>query len=445
VGAARCLIAAGLLLAGCKQDQQQAGPPKVVADAGVGGTSPIAPRAAPAASSSTSEVERSVDLLHRTASVVVTSSHADGNSTGANLVDQLAETSWKPNPTDPAPWIEIDLPASAAVERIELTPASSSVPQPRLRATRVLVSKAEHGWVQVAMRESIAAQGELVLEPISPTAATRLRLSLTEPRIAELRVLGGIIRHEVLAPAIPETRVQGNPRIDYNGSLFAAWVLGAPYATDDALCRAFVHSPGVGLKDQQPLGELCRKLPDVTVAGAAPNELLAVQRYQLVVPDEISPAETTALVVRGEHGLYPANLALADTRNEGMCPGGPEGDMSVSNFRFEQGVLLLDRTRYFTPGILATGKPGVASASVLRCKLEGRLTCREFITRLGAPTLSLTDDGTISYRLPTTWSWTRTLTVTQRGSIRLTPCFSTGGKGSPPRIVPCAARGVELL
>jgi F5/8 type C domain len=460
VGSVPWLLVAVLLLAGCKQERQQAGVAKVGATARPGATSPVASpapfSAAPAASSATSQVERSLDLLHRTACVLVISSHADGNSTGAYLVDELPETSWEPNPPDRAPWIEIDLPAPASIERIELIAAqtSSLLPDARLTAARLLVPDSEKGWTPWATRRSMIAHGELVLQPDSPTSVTRLRLSLSGVprgvRIAELRVTGGIIRDEVLAPAIPETQVQGNARIDYAGTLFAAWVLGAPYATEDAPCQAFIRLPAVDPKDDQPPGELCRKLPDVTVAGSAPSGILGVQRYRLTVPNEVGATETTALVVRAERGLYPANLALTDTRNEGMCPGGPEGDMSVSSFRFEQGVLLIDRTRYFTPGILMMATPNVApppvaAGSVLRCKFDDRLSCREFITRFGAPSMSLTDDGIAHVKLPATWAWTRTATVSRRGSFRFTPCRAPAGKDAAPRIVPCATPGAESL
>ena len=185
------------------------------------------------------------------------------------------------------------------------------------------------------------------------------------------------------------------------------------------------------------------------MTGSVPAKILGVQRYRLTVPDPISPTETTALAVRTERGLYPANLALTDTRNQSMCPGGPEGDMTVSGFRFEQGVLLIDRTRYFTPSISMMATPTVArpvaAASVLRCKLDERLSCRELITRFGAPQMSINDDGSARFKLPDTWDWTRTVTISRRGSVRFTPCRAPGRKDSEPRIVPCAIPGAELL
>src|SRR5690606_26520719 len=75
-----------------------------------------------------------------------------------------------------------------------------------------------------------------------------------------------------------------------------------------------------------------------------------------------------------------------------------------------------------------------------------RLSCREFITHFGPPTPVLNEDGVpYGMKLPTTWAWTRNVEVTRRGSVRLTPCRSTGRKDHAVDIVPCAAPGAEML
>ena len=124
--------------------------------------------------------------------------------------------------------------------------------------------------------------------------------------------------------------------------------------------------------------------------------------------------------------------------------------MSVSNFRFDHGVLLIDRARYFTPGILQTEPPNVpapaAALSVLRCSLEARLLCREFITHFGTPDILIDDNGPpYRVKLPATWDWSRSVSVSPRGSVRLTPCRTPGAKDQTSRIVPCASPGSEVL
>lgn len=446
-----------LALAGCTQGRHQDGSGDVdnVRSSATSATRSPGSPAASAVPSATAP-SAAVDLLHRTASVVVTSSHADGISTGAYLVDQLPETSWQPNPPDHTPWIEVDLPAPASIERIEITPvqASRGSLEPLLKAARILVPGAGARWLPHPARRSISDRGELVLEPDTPAKLSRLRLSLAGAprglRFAELRAIGAIGHGELLASAIPETHVQGNARLDYSGDLFATWVLGAPYATENALCDAFIRLLAIDPESNpQPPGELCRVLPEIAVTGSAPPELRGVQRYFLTIPDQVSPTETTALVVRAERGLYPANVALTDTRNDGMCPGGPEGDMKVSNFRFEHGALLIDRTRYFAPGTLqqeTPQAPPAAAASVLRCRFAGRLSCREFITHFGPPTAVLDENGLPSHvKLPTTWDWSRTVEITRRGSVRLTPCRTPDRKDQTGSIVPCATPGAEVL
>jgi hypothetical protein len=174
-----------------------------------------------------------------------------------------------------------------------------------------------------------------------------------------------------------------------------------------------------------------------------------VERYALTVPADVMSTEMVALVVRGERGLYPANLALSDERNEGMCPGGPDGGTTATNFRFEQGVLLIDRTRQFSPGTLMMNMPEsappVAASSVVRCKLDTRLTCREFITRFDTPGKRLEQSGDPA-RVKAAASWDRTLSITARGSVRLGPCLAPPEAAGKQRVVvPCATPGAEVL
>jgi len=124
--------------------------------------------------------------------------------------------------------------------------------------------------------------------------------------------------------------------------------------------------------------------------------------------------------------------------------------MRVSHFRFDHGVLLVDRERFYSPGgpvtaIPALGPP-VAAASILRCRLDDRLLCRELITRFGKPVILRDQDGLPQRpQMPTVWDWTRMATLSQRGSARFTPCRTPDRKGHPSRVVPCATPGVEVL
>jgi hypothetical protein len=291
-----------------------------------------------------------------------------------------------------------------------------------------------------------------VLQLAVSGAPAKFRVSLSgAPRlaIAELRVVGRISPDELLDPAMPETHVQGNPRSDYQGDFIRPWLLGAPYADEAELCSAFAALPAVDPTAERPRGEICRKLPAIAVRGAPPAAISAVERYALSVSDDVMSTEMVALVVRGERGLYPANLALSDERNDGMCPGGPEGATSATNFRFEHGVLLIDRTRQFSPGTLMLNMPEsappVAASSVVRCKLQARLVCREFITRFNTPgkPLEQSEDAT---RVKPPASWDRALSITPRGSVRLSPCLAPPEVAGQQRlIVPCATPGAEVL
>jgi len=447
-------VVGALLVAGCKQQPHQVG----VADADASARLSASSVVAPVAPLALVDAEHSVDLLHRTAAVVVTSSHRDGSSTAAYLVDELPETSWQPNTPDPQPWIEVDLPAPAVIERIELVFAPAPTPPPKPwplpPQVQVQVPAAGGRWKKYPARGSLGAQGQHVLEPEAAEKLSRLRVAFAPMprslRVAELLVIGGIERKHVLPPAVPETQVQGNPRIDYTGAFFTPWVLGAPYPTEDALCQAFRRALGITPEGDQPTGDVCRKLPDVAVTGSVPPEIRAVQTYQLSTADEVSPAQTTALVVRTDRGLFPANLAVKDERNDGLCPGDPEAGMRVSNFRFDQGVLLMDRERFYQPGSPVTAMPAlgppVAAASVLRCRLEERLLCRELMTSFGKPVIVLDQNGTPQLpQMPTVWDWTRTVTVSQRGSLRFSPCRTPDSKHHPSRVVPCATPGTEVL
>jgi hypothetical protein len=398
---------------------------------------------------------RSLELLHHTASVVVTSSHADGNSTGAYLVDGLLQTSWKANPPDHAPWIELDLPAPAIIERIELVPAPTSLAQrdSLARAARVLVPAASttEGWAPLPTRHETSAKGELMLQVASAEPWLKLRISLSgAPRlaIAELRVIGRTDPDQLLEPALPETHVQGSPRGDYRGDL-GPWLLSAPYASEAALCSAFAALPIADPKAQHPRNEICRKLPAIAVKGTPPSAIIAVERYVLTTFDDVFTNQVVALVVRGARGLYPANMALVGERDDGMCPGGPDGGMKATNHRFEHGVLLIDRTREVSPGTLMMNMPEsappVSASSVVRCRLEARLSCREFVTHYDTPGKPLDQTGDAA-RVKAPATWDRTLSITARGSVRLSPCQAPPqGAGQPRLTVPCATPGIELL
>ncbi len=387
--------------------------------------------------------------------MVVTSSYADGNSTGAYLVDELLQTAWRANPPDHAPWLEIDLPAPALIARIELVPAQGS-PTERdslARAARVLVpaASASDGWVPLPTQYRTAPSGELVLQLASPEAWQKLRVSPNgAPRlaIAELRVIGSIAPDQLLEPALPETQVQGNPRGDYPGAL-GPWLLGAPYPSEAALCSAFAALPVADPEGQHPRQEICRKLPAIIVQGTPPATISAVERYALTTFDDVFTTQLVALVVRGERGLFPANMALIGERDDGMCPGGPEGGVKATNHRFEHGVLLIDRIREFSPGRMMMNmpesKPPVSATSVVRCRLEARLSCREFVTHYSTPGKPLDQTGDAA-RVKAPANWDRTLSITARGSVRLSPCQAPPqGIGQPQLTVPCATPGAEVL
>jgi len=293
--------------------------------------------------------------------------------------------------------------------------------------------------------------GEIVLQLASPEAVPKLRISLRgAPRlaIAELRAIGSIGADQVLEPALPETQVQGKPRGDYRGDL-AGWLAGAPYANEAALCSAFIALPFADPEGQHPPQEICRKLPAMAVQGSPPVGIRAVERYALTTFDDVFTTAMVALVVRGERGLYPANMALVGERDDGMCPGGPEGGMKATNHRFEHGVLLIDRTRDFSPGRLMMkmpeSAPPVTATSVVRCRLEASLVCREFVTSYSTPGKPFAETADFA-RVKAPASWSRTLSVTARGSVRLSACQTPPpAAGQPPQTVPCATPGAEVL
>src|SRR5688500_15862471 len=48
-----------------------------------------------------------VDLVHETAALLVSSSHRDESSRVEFLGDEQPSSAWRPNPPDPAPWVEL--------------------------------------------------------------------------------------------------------------------------------------------------------------------------------------------------------------------------------------------------------------------------------------------------------------------------------------------------
>jgi hypothetical protein len=89
--------------------------------------------------------------------------------------------------------------------------------------------------------------------------------------------------------------------------------------------------------------------------------------------------------------------------------------------------------------------PPVAASSVVRCRLGARLACREFITHFKTPGKRLEQSGDPA-RVKSPASWDRTLSITARGSVRLSPCLAPSEGAALERlIVPCATPGAEVL
>ena len=189
---------------------------------------------APRAGAPSREPNAVHDLLRQSDVQVTVSSLRDRKSVGEFLADGRSDTAWRPNPPDPAPWVEVVVPASARVHEVRLALEAS----PLLEGLRVHVSRNGKEWARAgkgAAELRFSAPGRESGGTFRVTFEGSGRAAGRSVAVTTL-TFGGDAGGK-LGEAAPAVTVKGAGHA--LGEPFVSWGRDAPYSTRDVLCERY--------------------------------------------------------------------------------------------------------------------------------------------------------------------------------------------------------------
>jgi len=391
-----------------------------------------------------------IDLLRRTDAELVVSSHQDENHRAVSLADGRAETSFRPNPPDPAPWIEVILPTAVNVRSIELLPTGKQ-PAPD-RSFAVIREGHEVGL--------LGAEGErLHFATPEPWPGGRIRLAWKAKDrrrvdgFSRLSVWGDAPASALLPEATPSAHVQRSR------SAYDPWWLSAPYPSLQALCAKYhelrsARPEEASLVDKSPPSESrCALDRTLQPTGQSPPGML---RAHLAVVargplDELgsSPVFPKVLLFETNRGWFPTDVVVDSDRGSADDRGSVAYVTRVHNAAWIDGRLELDvlSRLLISGGYPPDGPLSVSGRFVISCEVKQRPVCRDELIAYGDPAMSpfILIDSTRWHELqqmPKQWLWTRAHFVAPSGNLRLGDCMDgqPGKSGSVPCFAPDTSR-----
>ncbi|HSC85867.1 MAG TPA: discoidin domain-containing protein [Polyangiaceae bacterium] len=386
-----------------------------------------------------SPAKRSIDLIHGAATSVVTSSHKDESSLAEFALDEYAATAWRPNPPDPAPWIEVEFAERATLERLsfELEPPNRAGAPPVARGS---------SHIDVLLDGAPAARlelGQTHLELAKPMSVGRVRLVLPGEKARGGRGLAGL-RLEGSAPGAsrpamtPESYAQG--RKQRGLGLIRDCSEGAPFTSTEEICercRSTNESAGDGGKFRCTVGE------PFAVSGERPATVRETRWLQVESSDEYDSYEENFLGVLTALGWQTLPLSPHTETDVGSCPGMSDGGVVEPQLRWQDGRLVVEQVRWRYRGRMAVaGEPATAGVRTLEvCEVKGPLQCRGHVVAFGRPEATFGEEvGDPITSAPRTWEWERGYELRSDGVLRFGPCLAPTA-GAAPREVPCLAPG----
>ncbi len=404
-----------------------------------------------AQSSPGSTGDQLVDLVHHTTARVISSSHRDAKSRVEFLVDDIQQSAWRPNPPDPAPWVEVQLAVPAPIHQatVELAGDLASADLLRVESPQLGVATWRDGSYQFSLSRPVRTNAVR----INVVGKKHTRRPGEVVALSELRLLGKIPKAAILDYALPEGRAhRSSPLSSVNNAKFRSWWRAAPYESPDALCAAYEKTMGLPKVEDIPGGRkfaYCYVPSEaLVVEGVVPNGVRSVHSGWIGLSeiDEVNGGVTVGLLIlRTGAGWSPANLWGENSAYDGMCPGMHVERASVTRTFFEGNVVAQERIRIYYPptGVYQDDEKRAPAAvrSLIRCETKDRLTCREHVLAYGTPDL-VEPEGTQPYPVaPQTWAWQRSYTVADIGWLRMSPCRANEDavNEGAAKIVPCFA------
>ena len=408
------------------------------------------PRAAPAASSAPRTAAPSGaptavhDLLRQSDVHVTISSVRDRRSVGEFLADGRSDTAWRPNPPDPAPWVEVVVPASARVHEVRVALEAS----PLLEQLSVQVSRDGKAWGRAekgAPKVRVSGPGLESGGTFRVTFEQSGRAAGRSVAVTSLTFGGDVAT--TLAEATPNVTVKGAAHA--LGEPFVSWARGAPYATREALCERY-HELRAGMPAQRvdvdasaPERSNCAFMKTLKPQGGAPAGFEAVHVVEVDwgVDDEVSgPMRPSLLVFETDRGFRPADFVLQDGYGARDSRAGVAYVSLVAHaeWRGERLVMLHVHRRVIAGGY---GDDAVSAATLtaMSCRMasdvtKGGVACERALVAYGDAHAQesmwmLSENAKALWAVPRAWVWERDYALSPSGKLRVGSCRE-GGKAS---------------
>lgn len=413
---------------------------------------------APSAAAPSTRVEppSRVDLLRRSDVQVSVSSYNDARGQGQFLIDSQLDTVWRPNRTDPLPWVQVELSPGSTADSLTLSVGRRGGSTPAHSASwgHVVVEQDGQLLTDCPLQndtETLCKFGET-----HPGATLRLKAILAPnsrsnfPGFAELSIHGKVPRAQLLADGFPEVYVASS-RVPFGngGVLVKPLWQGAPYKNMEAFCAAYRK-----LYDQLPVDgtppfetkspRQCRVIEELTPDGTVPEHAprIRVVVLTLAPPNERGLYDAAKfLLFDGPEGIYPGNLLIDSDLASADDRAGVRYLVRIekAEWQNEQFVLRLLRHTAVSGAYASDGVYAVGLSSI-NCSAKGRPTCRRSLVAWGDTNPEANPQGfrgpdsrEIPVR-PKTWQWQRQVMLLPSGSVRFGACHD-----DTERTVPCYA------
>ena len=363
------------------------------------------------------------------------------------MADGRSDTAWRPNPSDPAPWIEVATPASTRVREVRLTLEGSSA----LKELRVQVSRdGEQGG------QAKAGTAAMHFATSSPDAGGSFRIAFRRSGGAAGRLVAVsalMLRGEAeapLSPATPNVKVKG--AANSLGEPFVSWWRGAPYPSLEAMCERY-HQLRVALPNQRsgpdapaPESSNCSVAETIEVKGTKPAIVAAVHVGEVDwgAENEVSGAfRPSLLFFRTQRGWSPADTMLSDGAGNTDLRASVAYVSLVSQAEWRDSRLVLHHLRRrIISGGYGDDAVSAATLAAVSCGDWPRPSCDHALVAYGDPAaeasqLRLFQAPKTLWAPPDGWLWQRDYEPSASGKLRLGSCRD--GAEAEGKSVPCYA------
>jgi hypothetical protein len=386
------------------------------------------------------------DLLRQSDVQVTISSFRDRRSVGEFMADGRSDTTWRPNPPDPAPWVEVVVPASARVHEVRVALEAS----PLLDLLSVQVSRDGKAWgraerggpkVRVSSPESQSGGTFRVTFEQSGRAAGR------SVAVTSLAFGGDVV--DALAEATPSVAVKGAGHA--LGEPFVSWARRAPYSTREAMCERYHELQRAAVDAGSPESPTCSLGKTLKVEGTPPAgfKALHVAEVDWGVDDEVSgPMRPSLLVFETEQGFRPADFVLHDGYGARDTRAAVAYVSLVTDAEWRGERLVMRHVhRRVVSGGYGDDATSAATLTVMSCTIasgvtKGGVACERALIAYGDAHAQesmwmLSENAKALWAAPRAWIWERSYALSPSGNLRVGSC--RGGGEAKDESVACYA------